>query len=60
MQESWRDLSKPTGIEVEENVRDILGHPRNRGKFVQHILNPYLRDGSTGQRRQQYAPDRIA
>ena len=47
-------------LEVQDDVGDILLHPRDGGELVQHPVDADARDRRTRDRRQQGPPQRVA
>jgi hypothetical protein len=47
-------------LEVEDDVGDVLLHPRDRGELVGNALDPHARDSGPGKGRQQHSPQRVA
>src|SRR5262249_5443629 len=47
-------------LEVQDDVSDVLGHPRDRRELLQHYFDPDAGDGHALDRRQQRAADRVA
>jgi hypothetical protein len=47
-------------LEVQDDVRDVLRDALDRGELVGDALDPHARDGRTGQRGQQHAPQGVA
>jgi hypothetical protein len=43
-------------LEVEDDVGDVLDDAGDRVELVEGVVEPDLRDGRTGDRRQQRAP----
>jgi hypothetical protein len=47
-------------LEVEDDVGDVLDDTRDRVELVERVVEAHLRDGRTGDRREQGAPQRVA
>ena len=47
-------------LDVEDDVRDVLPHPGDRGEFMKHAVDLYRGHRSSLQRRQQHPTQRIA
>src|SRR6201995_2752117 len=47
-------------LQVQDDVGDILLHPRNGGELVQDALDPDAGDGRARNRGQERAPERVA
>ncbi len=46
-------------LQIQDHVRHVFEHPRNRGEFVQHVLDPDRGDRGPLQRGQEDTAQRI-
>ncbi len=47
-------------LEVEDDLHHVFGDALDGRELVEHVLYVDARDGGTGDRREQHAPERVA